>query len=51
MSQLCPEKATATSTFGSEPSRSACASLAANASASRFQVRGSMSTKSTSAPQ
>src|SRR5262249_10549560 len=46
-----PPKCTGTRTFGSVPSRAARSSLAARAAVLMLYVRGSTSTKSTSAPQ
>ena len=46
-----PAKCTGTTTFGSRPLRSAWPSFSSSAGTLRFQVSGSMSTKSTSAPQ
>src|SRR6056297_3947078 len=51
MSQDCPPKCTGMTIWGNVPSRRACSSLSLRCVARRFRVAGSISTKSTSAPQ
>src|ERR1700722_8952769 len=47
----CPEKCTGTTTFGSRPCSFAQVSFSKSRGTLKFHVSGSMSTKSTSAPQ